>query len=270
MTFLPTGPRNPKNIEKDLEAFIKKYNLDKELSVRKVKEWVYNADKDTMIGSNIYQSSWMKVVNRSKKFLAGTKDNEDLLMERYNEAMTVFTQAWNNFPHKALGNKSPTDLVEENSKKMPKPDPQEDFAGPQVFFGDQTMEWEEYLAMLELMEKMQKPFKKWIDKKALPAYEKYLQKSFASEQTIKKHSHIASIFTDRVLHVGFIEYEEIRPDFIIFEFPDWWQTHVIIPGLLDLKEITILNSLCIFINFIEEKFNYVIPGFWERLDEVCE
>ena len=76
------------------------------------------------------------------------------------------------------------------------------------------------------MERVQKPFKKWIEKEALPKYRKYLDQMVKSKQTIENNYEVADIFFQRVLQVGFIDLERIRPEFIIDEFPQWWPSHV--------------------------------------------
>ncbi|MEK7085403.1 MAG: hypothetical protein AAB953_00105, partial [Patescibacteria group bacterium] len=151
-------------------------------------------------------------------------------IDEMNNIMQVFTDAWNYFPHKELNGKAPNDLMQEAIKNTPKDNPA--VRGmPKVIVGNTEMEWDEYENMLKEMEREQKPFKKWINKDALPKYQKYLEQTVKNKKTREEFYDVADIFFQRVLHVGFLSLEQIRPAFVQKEFPRWWPTHVMSSNL---------------------------------------
>ncbi len=98
--------------------------------------------------------------------------------------------------------------------------------GPTMIVGGVAMPWGDFQKMIREMDGRQKPFKAWIKKDLLPAYGKHLEEHL-SERVTDRHWDVADLFFERVLHVGFLRYEEIRPEFAFIEFPRWWGTHVI-------------------------------------------
>jgi len=93
---------------------------------------------------------------------------------------------------------------------------------------------------------VQKPFRNWVEKYLLPKYKESLGQDY-KKAIAKKHFEVADIFFERVLHVGFIEFNQIRKEFIQKEFPHWWQTHVL---MSNLSEREVLNSLKILFQYI--------------------
>ena len=63
---------------------------------------------------------------------------------------------------------------------------------------------------------------RWIEERALPAYKSFLESKYKTKKTIDKHYDVADHFFKRALHVGFLDFEKIRPAFAVWEFPDWW------------------------------------------------
>lgn len=111
----------------------------------------------------------------------------------------------------SLGGRSPDEVANEEIKKQP-----ETFANkamPKIIVGGNEMEWEQYEAMLKEMEKQQEPFKKWVETEVMLKYQKYLEATLA-KKTREKHFEVADIFFERVLHVGFINFYDIRKAFI--------------------------------------------------------
>lgn len=188
----------------------------------------------------------MEAVNRyQKQCLQLFPEPNDV--DEMNNILQVFIDAWNYFPHKELGGKAPNDLVQEAMKKEPQPEVKSRKM-PKVVVGGREMEWDEYERMLKEMERMQKPFKKWIKRDVLPKYEKYLEQTLKNKRAREEHYNVADIFFDRVLHVGFVNFEEIRPNFIQKKFPRWWPTHVMYS---DLEPEEVRDSLKKFFAFIE-------------------
>ena len=136
-------------IEEDLNTLFKEYGLQKIVNAEKVKQWVWNAKgKTVMEAVNLFQKKTLRLFPQPKD------------IDEANRILHVLTDAWNSFPHKALGGKSPNERVQEATKTMPKRD-RDDQRMPKVIIGNVEMEWEEYEQMLQEMKKAQKPFKKW-------------------------------------------------------------------------------------------------------------
>lgn len=230
--------KNPQTVGKALNALFKKYGIADKVTVKDVKNWVFNATGPVMEASNKF----------NKKCLNLFPPTDDI--DEMNYIMQKFVDAWNFFPHKALQEKSPEEMYRttygekaknrssnrNNKKPMPK-----------VRVGDREMEWDEFQTMIKEMEKAQKPFKKWIEKDALPKYEKYLTQIIKTKKDCEEHYGIADLFFQRALHLGFVNLKSIRPAFIHEEFPKWWPTHVIYS---DLKPTEVKKSLELLYKFM--------------------
>jgi len=112
-----------------------------------------------------------------------------------------------------------------------------------------------YRAMLEEMEKAQKPFRHWLQDEVMPAYAKFLQSNY-KPTTIKKYTSMADILCSRMLMVGFVSPEDVQPDFFA-EFPVWWQTHVMFGNY---TETAVENSVIELLNFTESTNGVVLDG----------
>ncbi|MDI6883340.1 MAG: hypothetical protein QMC93_02600 [Patescibacteria group bacterium] len=62
------------------------------------------------------------------------------------------------------------------------------------------------------------------------------------------------------MYVGFITFDQIRPEFAKYEFPRWWQTHVL--GS-DLDENEIWSSLKNLLKFLATKFRIDTNRFFD-------
>ncbi|MDD4271496.1 MAG: hypothetical protein PHF50_01685 [Patescibacteria group bacterium] len=238
--------KNAKIVEKNLSQLLKEYKLSKKLSLEIIKDWIFNDEGESaMDASNRFRKKWYK-------YFARVKD-----MDEMNNVLQHFTDAWNYFPHQSLGGKSPCEIMEEEIKKRPKQLQQQNGDMPKVRVGGHEMEWEEYQKMLKEMELLQRPFRNWAEKHLLPKYKKYLRQDYKKE-TAEKHFEVADIFFERVLHVGFIEFNQIRKEFIQKEFPHWWQTHVL---MSNLNEQEVLNSLKILFQYIFSVYEQDIKKF---------
>lgn len=207
--------KTPKQVENDLKAIFKKYGLENKISVDEIKKWIWNSTGAPMEASNKY----------NKKCIELFPPINDI--DEFNILFQTFVDAWNSFPHKALKGKSPKEMFNEIYGKAPPSKPVHGNKSPDVIVGGRKMPFGEFQAMLKEMEKAQKPFKKWIDKSLLPKYKKYLKLKEKNESTREEAYSVADIFFQRALHLGFVDLEHIRPEFILDEFPRWWPTHVI-------------------------------------------
>lgn len=246
---------DPSEVERRLNQLIAKHKA-KNMSVAEIKKRIYEIDgEDVMRESNLFQKWWMNCFRRADK-------------DAFGELLQAFQDAWNSFPHRSLEGKSPQQVMKEEMKKHP--DMRKDNIGdsmPNVTVGDVTMSWDDYAEMIKRMEKQQEPFKKWVEETALPAYKKYLETRYKSQKTINKHYDVAHHFFRRALHVGFLDFEDIRPDFAVWEFPDWWPTHILYSNL---NEDQVWSSLCDFLWFAEYVLRRSIPGVWDEAEGECD
>jgi len=230
--------KKPQDVEEELEDLFVRYNIYPSISVNKVKRWIYESvGKNSMDVFNKYCKKW-------HKFLPDFKN-----LEEANYVLGIFSDAWNYFPHKELGNKSPNDLIKKNlssksetSKNVPN--------GPKIICNGVEMEFDKYQEMIKEMTKLQIPFKKWIKKELLPNYKKYLSKLHKNKKLQEQDYDVAEIFFQRVLHVGFIDLIEIRINFIQKEFPNWWPTHVLYSNLKPAGVLSSVGRLFGFIGFL--------------------
>ncbi|MBI5152417.1 hypothetical protein HZA39_02690 [Candidatus Peregrinibacteria bacterium] len=224
-----------KQVEDSLSSLIKKYRIQEKITVDEIKKWIWNASGHAMEAVNQYHKKCFQLFPEPKD------------IDEMNDIMQVFTDAWNFFPHKELAGKAPNDLFQEAIKKSPKSQAKSRKM-PKIIVGGREMEWDEYERMLREMEKAQKPFKKWIESDALPKYKKYLEQMVENKRAREEHYNVADIFFERALHIGFVTFEEIRPDFIQQEFPHWWPTHVMYSNL---EPYQVRESLKKFFTFAE-------------------
>lgn len=95
--------KNRKSIKNELEMLIKKYNLQKELSVKLVIKWIAEEDEsDARKANQDYQNKWLK-------YFMNEPD-----IDKMNNILQVFTDAWNYFPHKSLNGLSPMEMIEKS------------------------------------------------------------------------------------------------------------------------------------------------------------
>jgi hypothetical protein len=198
----------------------------------------------------------MRVIDFRKNFFNYFKNIKG--SNEFNILLKIITDAWNVFPHKSLNGKSPQEMVLEALKKSPSLKKQKSDKMPDIIVGGRKMQWDKYWTMIKKMEEMQKPFKQQIEKEIYPLYKNFLTKEKGlSKEIIEEHVKVAKIFFERALRVGFLNYEMIRPEFAKYEFPHWWQIHVLFN---DRDENEIWSSLQILISFMKEKFNLEMKG----------
>ncbi len=178
-------------------------------------------------------------------------DNGD--MSQLSNVLELVTDAWNYFPHKALGGISPSEKSLEYAEKHPTKTKSKKGVDtmPRVCVGNREMSWDEHQAMLKEMARAQEPFKKWISG-VLADYRSFLKQERLSAKMVDKHYFIAETFFDRVLWLGWVNFGSIRKEFTSDEFPKWWKTHVVASGIDDSKEVK--NSVRKLVDFIEAKY----------------
>ena len=90
-------------VGKELKEFIERFLPAGKLSVEMVKEWVYEENGAPLEASHKFQDKFFEYFE---------KTGVDI-----NEVLQIATDAWNYFPHKTLGGKSPYQMTEEYQKK---------------------------------------------------------------------------------------------------------------------------------------------------------
>lgn len=93
--------KTQKEFEKELEEFIEKYSAS-DISVEMIKNWVNNESGAPLEASHAFQ----------EKFFKAFSDTE----VDFNDVVQIATEAWNIFPHKSLGGKSPYQMIKESKK----------------------------------------------------------------------------------------------------------------------------------------------------------
>ncbi len=228
-------------VEGALQDLFEEYKLKNKLTISLVRNWVLNENgKSPIDASNRYQMKWLHYFEKVKD------------LDKLNKIFGVFTDAWNYFPHKSLDGKAPKDLYEQEILKGKTQEKHPNQKKPDFIVGNKKIPWDEYWFMIAEMERRQIPFKKWVETDLLPKYEKFLKENL-SKRVVDKHMTVADLFFKRVLHVGFIKFEEIRADFIQDEFPGWWQTHVAGCSLTEAGVRSSLRKLFSQIEILYEK-----------------
>jgi len=242
---------DPTEVEQRLQQLIEKHK-PKNISVQEIRRRIFESnDEDTMKEINLFNKWWFQCFRTV---------NENA----FKELLSAFQDAWNSFPHSSLAGKSPQQVMQEEVKKHPtvaKHMREGDM--PTVTVGGVTRSWDDHCKMIKEMERLQKPFKSWIEKQALPNYQRFLKTKYKTKKTIEKHYDVADHFFRRVLHVGFLDFEEIRPAFAVWEFPEWWPSHILYSNL---TEDQVWSSLCDFFWFAEIVLHRSIPNIWEEAE----
>ena len=89
-----------KTIRKELEELIKKYKLADKFTADDAIGWINDENEPDAIKANReYQDKWIKYFTKVES------------MDELNRVLQIFTNAWNYFPHKSLGGKSPVQMA---------------------------------------------------------------------------------------------------------------------------------------------------------------
>ncbi len=233
---------NKKSIEKELNNLIAKYKIGDKVNLEKIKDLIYNEEGGASEANNRFMKKFLG-------YFGEPKSEED-----FDKMIELATGCWNFFAHKSLNGLSPNEMVKKEMKnsKLTKQEEKQN-SMPEVIVGKKRMSWEKYQQMLREMEKAQEPFKKFIDKDILPNYRKFFEnKTDLSQKTKEKYIDVAERFFDRVLWVGFVNYEDIRLDFAQKDFPRWWQTHILYSNL---DENQVWSALRRLIDFVKIRYD---------------
>ncbi|MDP3988145.1 MAG: hypothetical protein Q8P80_03300 [Candidatus Levybacteria bacterium] len=84
-----------KQIEQQIEELIKELQLEPEISLKEVKDIVWNE----------------KEGNKESQYLIGIFVKKVPNLERANEVAQIVSEAWNTLPHKSLGGLSPFEVM---------------------------------------------------------------------------------------------------------------------------------------------------------------
>jgi len=241
--------KSPQEVLKNLTELINK-KKPKGLTVAMVKKMVENEDGDPKMSVNNYVMKTMKNFQSEKS------------IDELNKIVGIFMDFWNYWPHKSLGNKSPSDLVTKEMKKQEKC--KSKIEDTKVRVGNAEMFWSDYELMLKRMEENQKPFKKWLKEKFKPNYFTYLENKY-SKRIYETRRDVCNLFFDRCLYLGFTDLEKIRPEYAIIEFPCWWQTHVMWGSLSETRISGYIEDMFVY---IYDKYGREVGGLFEIRKEI--
>ena len=129
--------KSPQEVLKNLTELISK-KKSKGLTVTMVKKMVENEDGDPKVSVNNYVMKTMKGFQNKKS------------VDELNKIVGIFMDFWNYWPHKSLGNKSPSDLITKEMEKHEKY--QSKIEDTKVRVGNTEMSWDKYELMLKRME----------------------------------------------------------------------------------------------------------------------
>lgn len=91
---------NQKAVRKELEKLVEQYKLADKFTTDDVLGWINDENEsDAMKANREYQDKWMKYFTKVES------------INELNRVLQIFTNAWNYFPHKSLGGKSPVQMA---------------------------------------------------------------------------------------------------------------------------------------------------------------
>lgn len=95
--------KTSQQVERELKEFIEKFLPAGKLSVGMVKKWVYEENGEPLEAVHKFQDKFFE-------YFDGTGADISRVLQ-------ISMDAWNCFPHKSLGDKSPFQVAEEYQKK---------------------------------------------------------------------------------------------------------------------------------------------------------
>lgn len=90
-----------KQIEKQIENLIKELNLENEITLKEVKDIIWNE----------------KEGNKEFNYLIKIFVRKAPSLERANEIAQIVSEGWNAFPHKSLSGLSPIEIMKKHQNK---------------------------------------------------------------------------------------------------------------------------------------------------------
>lgn len=94
--------KTSQQVEKELGEFIEKFLPVGKLSVETIKGWVYEENGKPFEAIRKFQEKFFEYFDETEADI--------------NEVLQVVMDAWNYFPHKTLGDKSPSQMVSDNNR----------------------------------------------------------------------------------------------------------------------------------------------------------
>ena len=241
------------SVEKNLLSIIKKYKLAPKVSIDRVKEWVLNEAGETnpAKGFEKYTGTWTKFIPKIES------------LEEMDTVFSAFVDAWNYFPHKKLGNKSPVEAKQKTISAHVLPKESMEGLNIQSINNDNESLARE---MFNEIFRKQDPFVDWLYEDVLPEYEKHLESKIQTARIRKQRMAIAEIFFDRVLRAGIVDYEDIPEKFINHVFPKFWEQKVYPEPLSAQRVQGVLGDM---VDFIYHKFHRFPGGVGDIFNRKC-
>lgn len=191
---------NPKKVEKRINKIITKLNLSERINIDWLKDFIYNFD---FPDNKVSQEYFGKIFDMLPKNISSKKKEE---------AVRAFNDAWNCFPQRVLGDKSPQDKYFEEISTEEK----------EI---NEKIKWNIPLNQEEKLLKNHFDKSKenidayldWASKEIMPKYKKYVknQKCAKQDDVIA----VAGLFLEICGQMGFFEFNRIHPGFIE-DFPE--------------------------------------------------
>jgi hypothetical protein len=189
-------------VNERLERIIKKLGLEEKMSVVWLKDFTYHFDLPT---KQINEKYFGRLLNLLPK---------DISNEDFDEALGAFNDAWNAFPQKIIGDKSPQDKWLEEER-----DADEKMAGHQPLNAEEQL-WKDHFARAKLG---LDAYLDWAFKEVLVKYDNYV-KNLKLEKPNDAVG-VAGVFLEICGQMGFFEFGQLHPEFIK-DFPKLFQSSV--------------------------------------------
>lgn len=232
--------KTQKSIEIKIQQMINKYHLQDKLKLVDIKKWIYEEKGHALETVNKFQEKMFSFFNPDK-----LNDSDwDIIID-------TIMDAWNYLPHKSLNGGAPYQMVRGFDSETGKIETINEKTGPEsdIICGGVKMKWDNYWEMIKEMEKQQKLFKKWVEGDVLPKYKKFLEKMVAKNKR-DDYYEVADIFFERAMKIGFIEFKDIRREFVQKEFPHWWLTHVLFSNYKSKQVLVALRKMFEFLELV--------------------
>jgi len=221
---------DPKKVEIRLDKLINKLQISNKISVQWIKDFIYNFDLPTNQISEKYFGRLTDLLPR------------DIKDKDFEEALQIFNEAWNCFPQKITGGKSPQDKFFEESKNNKEENrnisktltPQEKMI--QNHFDYATEHLDEYMD--------------WAFKEVLPKYDSYLKNNKIDRR--KERVGVADVFLETCGRLGFFEISNLPPKFLT-DFPDMFFEVVKGPKISKKNIALYLNDFLSFVSIYYPK-----------------
>lgn len=224
--------KRKKEIEEDLVRLLDE--TESYFSLEDVKDIIYNEEE---------HDDFMKIV---AMFDRGRPEEMGTILE-------VINDAWNYFPHKALGGKSPQEKMLEqfgndekkftgeisNVKKQAEKQLSDELEKEKKLLEDH----------FEYAKKHTDEYLNWCFKEVLPNYEKHLKKSKLKKEKIEEALGVADIFLHRCGELGFFDFRRIHPGFFE-DFPNSIEIEDT-KNKTKLSKNTVKENLNNFLSFLE-------------------